>query len=412
MSEMALDPDLQERLRRATPEQQSQILNLLNANQQAIALPYQFPGRPENFGQALKNIGSNIGYRAAVKYGLQPDPQGILANQKYLQSQYDMRLDMMEEVRKNELRKQAARIFPNIPVQELAAYSADALEELLTKRMGKPTTNAAGIVTQTSPLTNVQEILIEPSDDRQDFNLYMDNIKPPFKARYGTNYEDYMAGTLADRAKREKQAEEDVTLGNMFRTQYMQGIVNNVQTIQQGALGARSGMSDLYLLRDLIKDPRTDQGYFSKMRKVATSIFGDLGLATDRDISQEELMQAITQKMAIGMRNTSEGGGMPGSMSDSDRVFLTQMMPQLTNTPQGNALLVEMMIAMNKRKIALDRAVQNYFKENGTYEGFESVYDKFQSQDMFADIEEKADAMFTAADDDSNTFTVDGRVPE
>ena len=52
--------------------------------------------------------------------------------------------------------------------------------------------------------------------------------------------------------------------------------------------------------------------------------------------------------------------------------------------------------------------MQYYFKEYGTYEGFESVYDKFQSEDMFADIEEKANAMFTAADNDSNTFKVDG----
>ena len=153
MSEMALDPEFENMLRNATPAQKQQYLNLLNPDQKALALPYQFPGVPENFGQALGNIGRNIGYRAAVKYGLLPDPQGMLANQQYIQSQLDMNLQKAD-VARNLLFRNYLTDTLGMDKQMITGASDELLDEIGKSVQGEPFYGPDGTMYTRNKVTN------------------------------------------------------------------------------------------------------------------------------------------------------------------------------------------------------------------------------------------------------------------
>jgi hypothetical protein len=75
--------------------------------------------------------------------------------------------------------------------------------------------------------------------------------------------------------------------------------------------------------------------------------------------------------MALQLRNPSGGAGMPGALSDADRVYLQSMTPGLTKTPEGRKLISETMITLAKRDQDVAKLARDYRKKNGGFdEGF------------------------------------------
>jgi len=56
---------------------------------------------------------------------------------------------------------------------------------------------------------------------------------------------------------------------------------------------------------------------------------------------------------------------MPGSMSDSDRNFLSSIPPTLSNTPAGRELISYTMRAVNNRDKQIANLAQLYEEKNG-----------------------------------------------
>ena len=82
------------------------------------------------------------------------------------------------------------------------------------------------------------------------------------------------------------------------------------------------------------------------------------------EVGRLEAADAISKAMSLELRSTGEGGGMPGSMSDSDRGFLTSMTAGIETTPQGRKLMIDYAIRVNKRNIVYQKMAAKYAMEH------------------------------------------------
>lgn len=70
-----------------------------------------------------------------------------------------------------------------------------------------------------------------------------------------------------------------------------------------------------------------------------------MGFSVDPKLGNKEAGVALANQIALTLRDPSSGGGMPGSMSNSDRQFLTNMVPNLAQSDAGRKQLVDIYVA-------------------------------------------------------------------
>ena len=124
-----------------------------------------------------------------------------------------------------------------------------------------------------------------------------------------------------------------------------------------------------------------------------------LGLDISDNLGNADAAATILNKMALDLRSTAEGSGMPGSLSDSDREFLRSMTPGLEKSPEGRAKLFSYYRKVYGRQIEVGRKAIEYKKRNGKLdEGFYTELDDysqknplFQQQTSIATVNSKAD---------------------
>lgn len=78
---------------------------------------------------------------------------------------------------------------------------------------------------------------------------------------------------------------------------------------------------------------------------------GLLGMEIDPEISEQELVQSVQNRIAMLVRNPDSGGGLPGAASNRDVKFLVNSVPGLMKTPGGNLILIDMLQKVNTMKM-------------------------------------------------------------
>lgn len=120
--------------------------------------------------------------------------------------------------------------------------------------------------------------------------------------------------------------------------------------------------------------------------KVASAARG-LGINIDANLPAKEAAQAISNEMALQMRNPAGGAGMPGAMSDADREFLLNSVPNLSQTPQGRAMLIEVQKRLAKRDQEVAALAREYRGKVGKFdEGFDDFLRSRINGSLFADL--------------------------
>lgn len=89
-----------------------------------------------------------------------------------------------------------------------------------------------------------------------------------------------------------------------------------------------------------------DTGALARLGLQATQIAQGLGLdpkslGLPENAGPAETINAISNRLAMEARNPAGGAGMPGAMSDADRAFLSQTVPNLGDSPQGIAMKID-----------------------------------------------------------------------
>jgi hypothetical protein len=145
--------------------------------------------------------------------------------------------------------------------------------------------------------------------------------------------------------------------------------------------GQKAGTMNRQLaeLERLYQDPNIAKGgaaeSISGMKNLAESFGVDV-----KGLGGEQAVSAITNKMALDLRSTGEGGGMPGAMSDSDRNFLANMTPNLSKSPEGRKLIIETNRKMVQRQIELAKMATAYEQKNGQIDvGFQKEMQDYSS---------------------------------
>ncbi len=106
-------------------------------------------------------------------------------------------------------------------------------------------------------------------------------------------------------------------------------------------------------------------GKGSQAFKQLKSFGSTLGLDFE-GLGEADVAEAITKKLALSLRTTDEGGGMPGSMSDGDRAFLAAMTPSLNMTREGRELMAQLFEINADRSRARVEAGKAYKARTGS----------------------------------------------
>jgi hypothetical protein len=83
--------------------------------------------------------------------------------------------------------------------------------------------------------------------------------------------------------------------------------------------------------------------------EIAKNAKSVLGLDIDQKMANREAAAAISNQLAMALRDPSQGGGLPGSMSDNDLKFLVSAVPGLTQSAAGRKQMIDMHVAIQQR---------------------------------------------------------------
>jgi hypothetical protein len=132
--------------------------------------------------------------------------------------------------------------------------------------------------------------------------------------------------------------------------------------IQADARNAQQTLARLDTLDDLLA--RIETGKLAGVKKTISEVGQALGIDVE-GLNETQAFQALTNQLALQMRNPSTGAGMPGAMSDRDREFLLQTVPNLLNTPGGNKQIIAFARVLAKRSQQIAALARDYRRRNG-----------------------------------------------
>jgi hypothetical protein len=157
-------------------------------------------------------------------------------------------------------------------------------------------------------------------------------------------------------------------------------------TAQQAADAAQGlKISENYgkIYNDLQNASMTNPSKISKVKRIG-SLLGDFeggkfsatgleigkalnsaGIRVDPKLSNKEAAEAGTNEVALELRSTADGAGMPGAMSDADRQFLKNMTPQMAQTADGRKMIIESRVKVMERETEVAGMARQYKKKYG-----------------------------------------------
>jgi len=105
-----------------------------------------------------------------------------------------------------------------------------------------------------------------------------------------------------------------------------------------------------------------------KMSKTSMSIAqaaNSAGIKIDPRLPAKEAAEALSGEVALELRSTANGNGMPGAMSDADREFLKGMTPNLALTSEGRKQIIESKVKVMERENKVAEMARQYRKKYG-----------------------------------------------
>ena len=140
-------------------------------------------------------------------------------------------------------------------------------------------------------------------------------------------------------------------------------VIDSVKDVKAKGKAALNIVNDLDTMsKALDRGIRTGRG--AQPFLAAKSFLGFLGLKTE-GTSEQEVFNAISNRMALQLRNPDSGYGLPGSTSNRDLQFLQASVPGLQQTPEGNRLLINVLRRQAQNEIKAAKFGDQLIRENG-----------------------------------------------
>jgi hypothetical protein len=131
------------------------------------------------------------------------------------------------------------------------------------------------------------------------------------------------------------------------------GVAEGLLTSLDSFAAVMSGVEDTGLLAGF----KTDLGRLG----------ASFGMEVDPDVPQMEAARAITNQIALRLRNPESGMGLTGNTSDRDVRFLLAAVPRIENSEEGNAILIDMWGRIQRRQIEKARQAAEYESRHGRF---------------------------------------------
>jgi hypothetical protein len=112
-----------------------------------------------------------------------------------------------------------------------------------------------------------------------------------------------------------------------------------------------------------------------------------LRLNIDPKLPNKEAAMALTNELALALRNPSGGEGMPGNLSDADRQFLVNSVPNLQQSAQGRRQMIDMQIKLLQRQADTAAMARKWVQRYGRIDAVNPVTGK----SFFDNLQEWAD---------------------
>lgn len=118
-----------------------------------------------------------------------------------------------------------------------------------------------------------------------------------------------------------------------------------------------------------------------------------LGLEISPDADKLQAARAISNQLALLVRNPESGMGMPGSLSERDIVFLKESMPRIVNSPGGNRIILDVLGRLSQRNMERAQRATEFAERNGRFvkPDFEREWAEYNNQNaLFDDLQPEA----------------------
>jgi hypothetical protein len=119
------------------------------------------------------------------------------------------------------------------------------------------------------------------------------------------------------------------------------------------------------------------KGTTTELKAAAKSLGIDLtAMGVSDDLGPAQAARALSNQLALELRNPAGGAGMPGALSDRDREFLVQSIPSLENDPAAVGKMIEYRVKLAEREQQVAKMARAYRKKNGKFD--EGFFDELQ----------------------------------
>lgn len=297
------------------------------------------------------------------------------AGQMGMQGYRDAQNNQMNQMKLDELKKRMAFMqnmnlqSPNLAQDALVAGALDLKDYLTLQAKDKP--ELVELDDPANPGRTVKKWVTPGKSDGT--NIGYAPMKTPEGMRYENGqlvgipgYVDMKkqiaaAGRTTINNNNYQEKEEDKAIGKSFGEFY--------SDLQKAGFAASGKIARYDRLGQLLTGVQT--GKLTPATTQISALADSLGVSIDPNLPAKQAAEALSNEIALQLRNPSGGAGMPGALSDKDREFLVSMTPGLGKTPEGNKLIIETAKKLAKREMDVAKIARDYRIKNGRVdEGF------------------------------------------
>lgn len=238
-------------------------------------------------------------------------------------------------------------------------------------------------------LGNIYRIVKDPNTSKEDkdfISKYVMYNKDPERVRNlkYSGAEGKGAGELVHAEQIAKETETGKQTGElnfMNKKEYQKDYAD----IRNSAKEAKN-MNYTYGQMEQMLDTGIRTGSLANVELEAKKFLSVFGIDS-KGIAEGQAFKALGNQLALRMRNPDSGFGLTGTTSDKDINFLKSTVPQLTNTPEGNSLIIKLAKEINNRKIEQANIAEKYVQENGYYDpvAINKKIDELNNTSMFSE---------------------------
>ena len=255
------------------------------------------------------------------------------------------------------------------PIYELYPHLSDA--EVGTLQFLGPDAGISFLQNMSKPIAlGPDEALYDPST-REMIAKNAKPIKPTYKdfkvgdtIEQRVSYDNGVSWEVLSTAPRfsPSQSSPVATANDIALTEIGQGRYEKLIGQREAARQTRTNILQLSQLMESAPTGKLED--FALPLKQWAEGFG-INLGVSSETSAQEAFNALSNQLALQLRNPDSGAGMPGSMSDKDREFLKASVVGLEKTTVGNQLLLTMGLSVADYNIKMGEEASRYTANGG-----------------------------------------------